>query len=137
MSGASLSRWTMTCFAAALAFLVLAQVLMLGGYGFPATAAEAPETLVLVHIVTIGWLSMLMLGALFKRDAGRSFRRATGRRANQITVYPAARADAAPDATKERRCLSREQRSTLHTYRAHILVALSKPGSQGFSTLAT
>jgi len=66
MNGASLSRWTMTCFAASLAFLVLAQALMLGGYGFPATAAEAPETLVVVHIVTIGWLSMLMLGALFQ-----------------------------------------------------------------------
>jgi hypothetical protein len=66
MMGAALSRWTMAYFAAALAFLVAAQLLMTAGYGFPAIAAEAPETLLLVHMVTIGWLSLLMCGALFQ-----------------------------------------------------------------------
>ena len=40
--------------------------MMVSGYGFPAAAPEAPETLVLVHMVTIGWLSLLMWGALFQ-----------------------------------------------------------------------
>ncbi|THF55579.1 hypothetical protein E6C48_18005 [Mesorhizobium composti] len=56
----------MSYFTAALAFLVGAQVLMIAGYGFPAVPAEAPETLTLVHMVTIGWLSLLMCGALFQ-----------------------------------------------------------------------
>ncbi len=64
--GTALSRWTMSYFTAALAFLVGAQVLMVVGYGFPAVPVEAPETLVLVHMVTIGWLSLLMCGALFQ-----------------------------------------------------------------------
>ncbi len=64
--GTALSRWTMAYFAAALAFLVAAQVLMVVGYGFPAAPAEAPETLVLVHVVTIGWISLLICGALFQ-----------------------------------------------------------------------
>ncbi len=66
MIGTALSRWTMSYFTVALVFLVGAQMLMVAGYGFPAVAAEAPETLVLVHMVTIGWLSMLMCGALFQ-----------------------------------------------------------------------
>lgn len=66
MIGTALSRWTMSYFTVALVFLVAAQMLMVAGYGFPAVAAEAPETLVLVHMVTIGWLSMLMCGALFQ-----------------------------------------------------------------------
>lgn len=66
MMGTALSRWTMSYFTAALAFLVGAQVLMIAGYGFPAVRAEAPETLILVHMVTIGWLSLLMCGALFQ-----------------------------------------------------------------------
>ncbi|RWM02648.1 MAG: hypothetical protein EOR68_06350 [Mesorhizobium sp.] len=66
MMHSALSRWTMSYFAAALFFFVGAQVLMVVGYGFPSVAAEAPETLVVVHMVTIGWLSLLMCGALFQ-----------------------------------------------------------------------
>jgi len=47
-------------------FLVGAQALMVVGYGFPSVPVEAPETLLLVHMVTIGWLSLLMCGALFQ-----------------------------------------------------------------------
>ena len=66
MMGAALSRWTMAFFTAALVCLIGAQVLMVAGYGFPAMAPQAPQTLLLVHMVTVGWLSLLMCGALFQ-----------------------------------------------------------------------
>ena len=66
MMGASLSRWTMSCFAAALVAFVAAQALMVAGYGYPGAPLRAPETLLLVHLVAIGWLSLLMMGALFQ-----------------------------------------------------------------------
>ena len=66
MIGVTLSRWTMSYFAVALAALVLGEMLMVAGYGFPSAAVRAPQTLVLVHIVAIGWLSLLLCGALFQ-----------------------------------------------------------------------
>lgn len=66
MMGAALSRWTMAYFAVALACLLGAQAMMVMGLGYPATAVEDPQTLILVHTVTIGWLSLLMCGALFQ-----------------------------------------------------------------------
>lgn len=64
--GTTLSRWTMAYFTAALVFLIGAELLMAAGYGFPAAPVEAPETLILVHMVMVGWLSLLMCGALFQ-----------------------------------------------------------------------
>ncbi|RWB26208.1 hypothetical protein [Mesorhizobium sp.] len=66
MTGVSLSRWTMSYFAVALAALLLAEGLMAAGYGYPTAPVESPQTLVVVHIVTIGWLSLLICGALFQ-----------------------------------------------------------------------
>lgn len=66
MPGVTLSRWTLSYFAAALCCLMAAEGLMLAGYGYPAASVFAPETLVLVHLVTIGWLSLLLCGALFQ-----------------------------------------------------------------------
>ncbi len=66
MIGVSLSRWTMSYFATALVALVVAEALMAIGCGYPSATLRTPETLIVVHIVAIGWLSLLMCGALFQ-----------------------------------------------------------------------
>jgi len=66
MIGASISKWTMTYFAMALAWLFVALGLMVAGIGYPAADIASADTLVLVHAVCIGWLSLAMCGALFQ-----------------------------------------------------------------------
>ena len=66
MPMASLSRWTMSYFAAALAFLLAAEVLTVAGVGYPGAGLLEPATLVVVHVVAIGWLSLAMAGALLQ-----------------------------------------------------------------------
>jgi hypothetical protein len=56
----------MAYFAAALVSLLAAEALMASGLGYPADGLRSPGTLVVVHLVTIGWLSLLMCGALFQ-----------------------------------------------------------------------
>jgi len=66
MTGEPLSRWTMAYFAAALLSLLAAEALMVAGYGYPSDGLRAPATLVVVHLSAVGWLSLLMCGALFQ-----------------------------------------------------------------------
>jgi hypothetical protein len=66
MPMASLSRWTMSYIAAALAFLIAAQALAVAGIGLPDAGLSEPGTLILVHLVAIGWLSLAMAGALLQ-----------------------------------------------------------------------
>jgi hypothetical protein len=66
MFGGNLCKWTICYFAIAIAWLLAAEGLMIAGFGFPNAAVGAPDTLVIVHIVCVGWLSMAMCGALFQ-----------------------------------------------------------------------
>jgi hypothetical protein len=66
MIGGTLSRWTMSYFAAAIVWLVGAEALMAAGFGFPSGDLASPDTLILVHMVCLGWLSMAMCGALLQ-----------------------------------------------------------------------
>lgn len=63
---AGLSRWTMAYFATALGAFVAAQLLMVAGFTYPAEALMSGRTLVGVHLLVIGWLTLLMLGALLQ-----------------------------------------------------------------------
>lgn len=66
MTGAGVSRWTMVHFGCAIGALLAAEVLLVVGYADPLTALLAPAMLIAVHLVMIGWLSLLMLGALYQ-----------------------------------------------------------------------
>ena len=66
MIGSKVSRWTMTYFGCSIAALVLAEILFVAGYVNPLAALRAPSTLIGVHLITIGWLSLLILGALYQ-----------------------------------------------------------------------
>lgn len=65
MPNAELSRWTLSWFAAGLAFLVAASVFVLLGAGGPGRWSEG-SGLAVIHCMTLGWLSQVMLGALLQ-----------------------------------------------------------------------
>lgn len=64
--GTSVCKWTVSYFALAVVWLLLAEVLMVAGFGFPHTDFGGPDTLVIVHMVCVGWLSTVLSGALFQ-----------------------------------------------------------------------
>ncbi len=64
--GTSLCKWTVSYFALAVVWLLLAEGVMVAGFGFPHDDIGGPDTLVIVHIVCIGWLSTAVCGALFQ-----------------------------------------------------------------------
>ncbi len=64
MPTATLSRWTMSYFAAGLVLLIVAEGLVVAGVGYPAAGLGDPSTLMIVHLVVLGWLSLVMAGAL-------------------------------------------------------------------------
>lgn len=64
--GTSLCKWTVSYFALAAAWLLIAEVLMVAGFGFPHDDIGGPNTLVIVHMICIGWLSTALCGALFQ-----------------------------------------------------------------------
>ncbi|WP_128927105.1 hypothetical protein [Bradyrhizobium guangxiense] len=66
MIGTSLCRWANSYFAVAILWLLLAEGLIVVGFGFPNSDIGGPDTLVIVHIVCIGWVSTVLCGALFQ-----------------------------------------------------------------------
>lgn len=66
MIGAGVSRWTMLHLGTAVAALLAALALLAAGYADPIDGLHNPATLIAVHLVTIGWLSLMMLGALYQ-----------------------------------------------------------------------
>jgi hypothetical protein len=47
-------------------WLLLAEILMVAGFGFPHDDVGGPDTLLIVHMVCVGWLSTVVCGALFQ-----------------------------------------------------------------------
>lgn len=66
MIGAGVSRWTMLHLGTAVAALLVALTLLATGYADPVNGLGQPATLIMVHLTTIGWLSLMMFGALYQ-----------------------------------------------------------------------
>lgn len=58
-----MARWTPAWFAAGLAVLFLALALMATGHGTPFSAWEAGESRAILHLLAVGWIGTLMIGA--------------------------------------------------------------------------
>ena len=64
MHGVKPSRWTMAYFGVALISLLAAEAAIAGGALSGVGGVSGPVALATVHLVTLGWLTTLMLGAL-------------------------------------------------------------------------
>ena len=64
MRGVRLSRWSMSYFTAAVGSLLVAEALWASGLPMPLQNIGDPWVLAGVHLTTIGFLSLLMMGAL-------------------------------------------------------------------------
>jgi len=62
--GVKVSRWSVTYFVIALGSLLLAELLWATGIADPLAGLSTGWVLVAVHLTTIGWMTILMLGAL-------------------------------------------------------------------------
>lgn len=83
---AGLSRWTMAYFATALSAFVIAQLLMAVGLTYPATPLLSGHSFVGVHLLTIGWLTLLMIGALLQFVPVITGKAAIGGRAGLVSL---------------------------------------------------
>ncbi len=63
---AGVSRWTMLHLGIAVAMFLIAQVLLSVGFADPIADGRAPQMLIVVHLIVIGWLCLMMLGALYQ-----------------------------------------------------------------------
>ena len=59
-----LSRWSMAYFTCAFVNFLFAGLWVVGGNAYPLQPPGPPGTLIALHLVTIGWITLLMLGAL-------------------------------------------------------------------------
>ena len=65
-AGDRVSRWTPAIFACAFVNFALAQLLIVTGASWPAAQEADGVTLAVVHRVTVGWITLVVFGALFQ-----------------------------------------------------------------------
>jgi hypothetical protein len=65
-TGDRVSRWTPLTFTFAFVNFVLAQLLLVAGVSWAAAPGISGATLATIHLLTIGWIMLLMFGALFQ-----------------------------------------------------------------------
>ena len=81
------SRWTLPAFALSLTNFLLAEALILAGLTWPVRSVSAPGTLAAVHLLVIGWLLLMMLGALFQFVPVITARALTSQRLAVATMF--------------------------------------------------